>query len=365
MKKQIDLGDFTFNNSFYSELNLIVSIKSFDLQAIRERYIKTKNKKSNRAGSFTRREIAEGGLAQFIIKNGKLQNQEVLLKVPEPRGIDFKNNVLAFSSENKVFILEKDKINELNYPWFSFIHTVDLKEGKILISSSGFDAIFEFNYQNGEKIFEWLAWENGFNQGVDPITGNNTYLTRKKGEAELYKSKNLPFIYIENPENQTVPTAQRSAFINSVVYDNQANDKIIATFFHEGSVYIIDKRTNSYEKVITGLRNPHGGKRWRNEFIATSTTEGAVILGSLNDQKKFNFQKLKGKPSLLKGLEWVQNSIIKGDLVISIDSNRNSFIIFDINKKLIDIVPFDQNFAIQDIVFGQLYENQKKLLKEI
>jgi hypothetical protein len=40
-------------------------------------------------------------------------------------------------------------------------------------------------------------------------------------------------------------------------------------------------------------------------------------------------------------------------------------VIFDTEKKLIDMVPFDENFAIQDLVFGSLNSVQIEKLKSI
>jgi hypothetical protein len=175
MTEYIDLSEFKKDSSFYGELNLLISIKSFDLQAIRSRYLSTKDKKSKRAGSFKRREVTEGGIAGIHIKGGEIKNQEVFLKVPEPRGIDIKNNILAVSSENKVYIIHEHGIEIIQDPWFSFIHTIDIRESKVLVSSSGYDALFEYDYLTKQKTFEWFAWEHGFNHGLDAETGEKLY----------------------------------------------------------------------------------------------------------------------------------------------------------------------------------------------
>ncbi|MCK5028599.1 MAG: hypothetical protein KAR57_03125 [Bacteroidales bacterium] len=365
MTEYIDLSEFKKNNSFYDELNLLISIKSFDLQAIRNRYLTTKDKKSKRTGSFVRREVTEGGVAGIQIKNGKIVNQEIFLKVPEPRGIDIKNNVLAVSSENRVYVIHENGTEVIQDPWFSFIHTIDIRGSKVLISSSGYDVIFEYDFLTNKKTFEWFAWENGFNHGLDPETGEKLYLTRNIEESAQYKAEGKKHILITDPKNQTLPTSQRAAFINSVVYDPNDKNKVIATFFHEGSVFSIDIKSGKSTKLLDGLKSPHGGKRRNNEYVATSTTGGSFVTGNLNNNKHYKFQNIEGKSELLLDFEWIQNSVISGSLVVSIDSNRNCFVIFDTEKKLIDLVPFDDNFAIQDLVFGSLSSNQKENLKNI
>lgn len=162
-----------------------------------------------------------------------------------------------------------------------------------------------------------------------------------------------------------MPTSQRAAFINSVVYDPYDKNKIIATFFHEGCVYSIDMQNGNYKKVLDSLKNPHGGRKLKNDYMATSTTSGEVVLGDLKNNKRYQFQQIEGKPEELSGFEWVQNSVMIDHFIISIDSNRNCFVIFDLEKKLFDTIPFDANWAIQDLIPGDIKENQKENLKTI
>ena len=38
-----DLAEFNYDDDFYPEINLLITIKSFNLKEIRERYLKNKN----------------------------------------------------------------------------------------------------------------------------------------------------------------------------------------------------------------------------------------------------------------------------------------------------------------------------------
>ena len=114
------------------------------------------------------------------------------------------------SSENRVYILSANAIDTLDHEWFSYIHTVDfspLDPSKLLVSSSGFDSLFEFNIKSKEKTFEWFAWENGFDKGVDPDTGESVYLTRNSVLARQYEANGDNFIEVRDPI-----TDVRSAF---------------------------------------------------------------------------------------------------------------------------------------------------------
>lgn len=366
--KTIDLNTFKIDHNFYGNIDLVITIKSFDLQAIRKRYIDTKNKESNRTGSVERRKVTNGGVALLNIDSGTIKMKEVVAELPEPRGIDIHNaEIFSVSSENKVYIFSKGQLSTLTNPWFSYIHTVHFNDdaSRLLISSSGFDSIFEYDFSTLQSTFEWFAWENGYNQGRDPQTGSLFYITRKKDEALKYEKQNETFLLIDDPKNQVLPTAKRAAFINSVKYNALESEKIIATLFHEGSVVEIDKKSGGVKKILKDLTNPHGGGRSEQGSYATSTRSGEFVLSNSEDTLRFSFQNLPGKPNELGDFEWIQNSIIQGENIISIDSNRNSFVIFNPKQKLIDIIPFDSNWAVQDLAVGVINEAGKNGLKNL
>jgi len=367
--KNVDISDYKEDDNFYPEIKLLVTIKSFDLQAIRERYLKNKNKKSNRTGSVNRREVAMGGVAEVTINEGKIVHSEVLNEFPEPRGVDSFNEFTAFSSENKIFLLDGDTLRTISNPWFSYIHTLDIEKetaSRMLVSSSGFDCIFEYSLKETKETFEWFAWENGFDHGIDPKTTEKLYLTRKQREADKYESEGKNYLFISDPSNQSLPTAKRAAFINSVVYDPFDKGSIIATFFHEGAVYKIDRKTGYATKVLDGLKNPHGGMKVNEgEYMGTSTRGGEIVTGGLNNQTCYSFINLGGKPEYLSDMEWVQNTKIFDDNFIAIDSNRNAFILINPGKKLISRVEYDPNWAIQDLVASHLKENQKQIIRKM
>lgn len=353
----IDLNTFEKNSSFYDQIDLALTVKSFNLKEIRERYLNSKltNKK---AGSVKRRKVAEGGIINMSINDGKVLSEEVLIKVKEPRGIAMSSSgIFAFSSENKVYLID-DKIRSIEDNWFSYIHTVDFnkKNDKLLVSSSGYDLLIEYDLKTLKKTYDWIAWENGFNKGRDPETGHQITLSR-----DIKGIHNEKVLVITDPKNQTLPTAMRAAFINSACYDSLDENYLLATFFYEGKLYRIDKNTGKSVTVVENLKTPHGGKRNDHNFIITSTGSGEVII----DLTTFSFKNLPGKPEVLKDEEWLQNSIRTGENYITIDSNRNAFVIFNPEKKLIDTIPYNENWAIQDMINCSLPGDTITLIKSI
>jgi hypothetical protein len=356
MDTYFNIAEFTQTNQFLPEqLDLTVTIKSFDLQAIRQRYINSVKTGKGTVGSVEKRPSHIGGLAQLTIKNGKITEEKILLKCKEPRGVDLRENTFAFSSENTVFVIENDKIYKITNPWFSYIHTVKLSpfnKNLLLLSSSGLDTVFEINFKTGEVVREWCAWENGFNLSYYKKEGD-LYLTKNQEKAKEYQEKGVNYLYIKNPSEDFLPTAKRAAFINSVAYNPTNENKIVATFFHEGTVREIDMNTGKTSVLLDKMNSPHGGM-FINEstVLATNTRGGEVVIKNNTIKNIYDFKQLKGKPSELNDKEWIQNSAVYNNMVISIDSNRNAFIVFDFEKKCFTKIPYNDNWAIQDIVIN-------------
>lgn len=365
--RNYDLSTFKTDHHFYNGISLLITIKSFDLQAIRERYLKTRSKKSNRTGSVERRKTSIGGIAHLEMKGGKIARSAILARMPEPRGVHAANDTLALSAENKVYVIDNEQIYTIADPWFSYIHTVQLNpdnQSRVLVSSSGFDSIFEYDFLQNHKTFEWFAWENGFARGRDPETGESVYLTRSRQQAIIYQNEGTPHIFISDPRTEKLPTAKRAAFINSVVY-HQKQDLLLATFFHEGAVFAIDRKTGKAVKVLDGMKNPHGGQIYHQCYMGTSTGTGEVVTGDITTQNRYDFSKMPGKPEFLESMEWVQNTIPIGNNLLAIDSNRNAFVIFNPEKKLIDIIPYDPNWAVQDMAPAKISTIEENLIRKL
>lgn len=343
----MDISEFTRTAGPTRNLSLLATVKNFDLQAIRKRYLASKESGKGRTGSVERRPVADGGLVRFqISKDGSLKH-EVIKRMKEPRGIAQHNEHLAFSSEQEVMIVSPSGIKTLEDPWFSYIHTVDFNAqgDRILVSSSGFDAIFEYDLARLHKTYEWWAWEHGFYMGIDPETGASVRLSR------FPLSTQQAVKVISDPKKDVLPTAMRAAFINSVEYDRHDERYMLATFFHEGNCYRIDRTDGSSKLLISGMKNPHGGTSIPNGYMATSTRSGEVMMMERDQMDTISFQSLPGKPAGLESEEWLQNSKALDDgSIITIDSNRTSFVIIHPEDRTYATIPYPDNMAIQDLI---------------
>ena len=346
----IDLECFTEDKDCWGKFELLVAVKSFNLLEIRKRYLSSQ--KRSKTGSVERREPALGGIVYLKIEHGKIVEEKIIAKLTEPRGIDFKNGLLALSSENQIFIfdLKKNEISVIEDNWLSYIHTVkfNTQNNKILVSSSGVDTIMEFDLQTKKKIWEWLAWEEGYNKGINPKTKTEHILTNSIMKARQLATSKTNFILITNPQKENLPTALRAAFINSAEY--YSDNEILITLFHDGAVKKINRKTKKLETIITGLNKPHGGMKFKNKLLVTDTANGKIIVKDGIDEHHFNFRNLQGKDDNMKHLEWLQTSHFNDDNIITVDSNRMNFTFFNYRLRKKTQVAFNKSWAVQDFV---------------
>ncbi len=346
-----NLIDFDEDADHFPPVEMLLTVKSFDLQSIRERYLESR--KRNKAGSVARRSPAMGGLVHFRINKGQISKTEILSELIEPRGIDIHSSKLALSSENEIYIFESKLDNPmvLKNQWLSYIHSIRFNENasKLLVASSGVDSLIEFNLKTQSVCWEWLAWEHELNEGENPETGKKHYLTRSEIEASKIEEFGKKALLITDPKKQKLPTALRAAFINSAEYSKNGN--ILATLFHHGYVIEISKQTGKWCILLDGLSKPHGGISYKNGCFVTDTGNGKVIFKSKNEIQQYYFGDLAGKPEHLKDLEWLQFSKILDRVIVTIDSNRNSILFIDNvnNKKM--TVKYNPNWAIQEFTF--------------
>lgn len=348
-----DLSTYRRDSRFYGTLDLLLTVKSFDLQAIRKRYLASRGNKSGAAGSVERRAPSTGGVARIQIRSGNLAQADVIARMKEPRGIDVFNSGesgIAIAAENELHWNTAAGHGTLRHPWFAYLHTVQFHPSdvnRVVVSSSGFDYFAEFSLPEGREIFQWLAWENGHDEGHNPETGQSVILTRDPERALQLQASGREVLLVSDPPEEAIPTARRAAFINSVCYRLDGPDEFLATFFHKGMVMAIDRKGIS-RPVITGLKNPHGGRTYRGGFLATSTASGEIVWRQSDLETRFQLSALPGKDAALGEWEWVQNSLCSDSLILAIDSNRTCFVIFDPEKKLLDMVPYDPDWAVQD-----------------
>lgn len=347
----MDLSSFQRNRQFYGRLRLLLTIKSFDLQAIRQRYLASRQNKSGKTGSVERRAASLGGVVQVKVEQGTLQREAAVADLKEPRGLDVQAKRWAVSLEDRVIVFDGEQDYVLTNPWFSYIHTVcfhPTDPQRILITSSGLDALFEYNYRQGSCTWRWHAWDHGLNEARDPESGAPLFLTRHAEEAQRWTEAAYPHRFIADPQKDHLPTALRAAFINTARYVEE--DRMIITLFHEGTARLLHRESGKSEVQLEGMRSPHGGQMLPGaRLLCTNTGGGMVYVQEKQTLRQFDFSALSGKAPEMTGVEWLQNTLPFEHGFITIDSNRNALVIFDPVRKLYDQIPFSADWAVQDL----------------
>lgn len=348
--KQYDLSAFPEDARHFARVELLLTVKSFDLEAIRKRYLASRRR--SKSGSVERRQPSAGGLVHLVVENGRIVHADVLAELMEPRGVDIHASLAAVSSEDKVYVFDRDGGAPLviEHPWLSYIHTVRFNSDgrRLLVSSSGVDTLLQFEVATGDVLWEWVAWEHGLNRGENPETGEGHVLTRHAREAEDLRRAGENPLLITEPKKQRLPTALRAAFMNSAEY---ADDRtVLATLFHHGCVIEISP-DSSWRTLIDGLSKPHGGMRYGTGYLVTDTGGGRVVCESENARTAYDFARLPGKAESVKDLEWIQFSRFKDDVVVALDSNRAAMVFIDTLEKKCMSVRYDGNWALQEFAF--------------
>ncbi len=336
--EKTDISTFKENPYLGNNIPLILQLKGFN----RRERIKRRNDQQvkGESGSPTERKIAEGAL--YVVDN--LQARDFLsakntifeLALPDPRGMAVSDTDLFIGSVNQILHLQENgSISVIKYPWFAFIHSLQLSnDGQtILITSPGFDRIIEMKTNTAIPVWEWSAWDHGYDK---------THSSGKKIVSEFISPKDFP-------SGLGLPPGDRTAFPNSAAYLN--NKTILASLFYDG-VIKIDKETGRATPVLENLTHPHGIRKYKDGFIVTNSAGGVCLV--MDDQlhviQELSFNNLPYKSKEAGSTEWLQNVVpLNSNLLAAIDSNRASIFIVDLDNKSMRRIPYDPNWVIQEV----------------
>jgi hypothetical protein len=351
----LKFDDFRNNNKLMDGHELIIVVKSQD-QTVRRRRLLA-GRKDGKFGRTEERPTAVGLLVKVVLTKSKVK---IIWKkeFPEPRHvIRLKNGNLAFTDVNKVNILDDEGtlIERVSDPLFAFLHSLEqhaLDQDRLLICSSGFDAIIETNIKSHERVSLWSAWENGFNPDEN---GNWLSLTKEYYQTLQNQNKPTKFIDPNIYGEQGINTKFRSAHPNVAVYNPYKNyETIIVSIGHGGK--LIETSINSSSpntQINAGLSDmPHGLTAYQGGWFVTDTTKGEVLFLTKNFElvEKIELFDFPGKTSDLGDIEWVQNTkAISGKKYLSVDANRG-LIALDKERMEYNIFQPDREWCIQDLI---------------
>ncbi|MBL7059298.1 hypothetical protein ISS08_02500 [Candidatus Pacearchaeota archaeon] len=269
------------------------------------------------------RNIYLGGLlVRFDWKKKKIISTK---EISCPSGFDLKNNLIYVSSmrENKIYILDNNfRIQgEINNPYFNDLHSLNLSNRGILVTSTGLDAILEVD-DKGKILFDWWATDNGFIK--------DQYGTPRKIDKSI-SHNNINYL-----------TLFQTTHINSAIYSTDAEETIFASLFHQGNIISIDVKSKNIDILLKGMRNQHSIYPLASgEFIVSNTRSNEIFIFNIN-----------GKIIRKIGVDfgWIQDSIeLSNENILVADSNNHKLVEIDYNGNEISVFNYPDNWRIYQV----------------
>ena len=178
---------------------------------LRRRYSCTKttakkNKSKAKSPDVFGREVARsyvyGFVAAFPLSHDRLNwtlaESDWVFSALEPYAIDVWGNKMGLAGANYVWLIdmESGEVRSCQIPRLSQSHTVQFShDGKrLLVVSSGFDAVIEFDTESGEVAWQWFAWGHDYAQSK---LGH--YVVRSPQKSELLKAMGKEVLLVNDP----------------------------------------------------------------------------------------------------------------------------------------------------------------------
>lgn len=285
----------------------------------------------------------------------------------EPYCVDIFENQIALCGGNYVEVVDTDtgEKRSFQHPWLRQAHSVQFsKDGRrLLVSSSGFDAIFEFDVATAETCWEWFAWDHGLDQSR---LGEYFVRSRERGEALIAKGHKVVFVDDPSQHELGIPTRYCPVHINGAFYDHDEN--VLVTLFQQGAASRVDKATGATTDVASGLINPHKlHPRREGGYYVADTRRGELLL--LDDDyqivRRISLREAPGKvrsPTLTEFLQSV--SELDDGLFACVDIHRSTLWLIDVNVRRYRGVRFPREWSVHDIALDNCAPAMKDLISK-
>jgi hypothetical protein len=270
----------------------------------------------------------------------------------EPYGVDASGSKMALATAESVQLIDvyTGEARFCHDPWLNQGHTVEFSpDGKrLLVGSSGFDAVFEFDTNSGEIVWQWFAWDHGFDRSK---LGH--YVVRSAARRTALAAMGQEVLLIEDPKKYPfgIPTRQKPAHLNSAHYDSR--ERILITLFHQGAGYTIDRNTGEAKEVISSLSNPHKlARRKHGGYFISDTKGGKLIFLDEKFRPEYGVA-IEGMPGVARSpqlSEFLQNTTeLQENLFVCIDIHRSSLWLIDVKRRRYRCIKFPEEWSVHDI----------------
>jgi hypothetical protein len=348
---------YKYDRSLGAHEDVIFTIKT-TLQLEKNEY-QAELMKSSNLGVFGReaaRPYVLGIVAAFSLAYNRfdwtLAESKWAFSCVEPYGVAVSRNKMALATAKSVQLINMDTREAIfcHNPWLNQGHTVEFSPDgkKLLIGSSGFDAVFEFDTTSGEIVWDWFAWDHGFDRSK---LGH--YVVRSAARWRALVAKRHKVLLVDDPKKYQfgIPTRQKPAHLNSAHYDSDG--RILVTLFHQGAGYVVDRNTGQAQEVVSGLSNPHKlSRRARGGYFISDTKGGKLIF--LDEKYRPNYEiSLAGTPGVARSpdlSEFLQNTTeLREDLFACVDIHRSSLWLIDVKRRRYRGIKFPVEWSVHDV----------------
>jgi hypothetical protein len=173
---------------------------------------------------------------------------------------------------------------EIRSPLLTQVRSLRRTEKGILVTSSGVDALLEFDL-TGQLIWSWWGTEHGYDQAY--------------GGGKRVIDKNI------DHRLKNYPGRLQTTHLNSAITDPYDNRKILTILFYQGKVARIDRETLQTDIVISGLNGAHHIRPHSGGYMLSNSRNGEVLLFD----KDFNrVNRIQGTNPYFP-VKWVQDAI--------------------------------------------------------
>ncbi|WKB55928.1 hypothetical protein [Eleftheria terrae] len=294
-----------------------------------------------------------------------LDDAEWSFSALEPYCIDMADNRVALCGGNYVEVVEVDSglKRSFRHPWLRQAHSVQIsgKGDRLLVSSSGFDAVFEFDISTGTTCWEWFAWDHGLNRSR---LGEYFVRSRERGEALLAQGHQV--VVVDDPSQHEfgIPTRLCPVHINGAFYDR--DESVLVTLFQQGGAIRVDKATCEATTIASGLINPHKlHPRSEGGYYVADTRRGELLLLDDGFQvvRRLSFRETPQQVRSASLTEFLQSaSELDDGLFACVDIHRSMLWLVDIHGRRYRGVSFPREWSVHEVTLNRCSPAMSHLL---
>jgi hypothetical protein len=315
----------------------------------------------------------DGLIVRTSLEAGYLDAQSAEYAVPavQPTGISMRaDGMTAFACGDKILLSPdgdpRHIAQTIGHLMFARLHSVEFNPSgdRLLTASSSLDVVHEVTLE-GSPDWTFDAWRNtSFNVNTLGQRFYRTLAGAPEGSLINPSSQVLKddqtmrgaHCVLDNPDEYDrlgLTTNLTPVFVNTASYGT--GDTILATAFHKGEAWVIDRTAGRVAVVASGMRNPHGLHRdpLLDGYMVTDTGNERVsfISGDNERELAIEFSTLGERKPGLEQSRWLQYVTRIGDnLYCAVVAPRQKITLFDPIEQTKRDIPFDPEWGIQQVV---------------